>query len=182
MNAIDKELLTVQEFAEIVGIKKQGIYQQIRNANSKLFPYVVFEGKRAYIKKTALEEVYKKSQGSQAQSQEGSQDSQAQSQDGGQDSQAKNIIEFLQEQIREKDREIQEKNRQLAEKDNQINKLIELANHAQLLHAATKREQLEEAATQPEPTPEPVIDTAPIEEKPIETKKKRSFWAWLFGE
>ena len=85
---------------------------------------------------------------------------------------AEQIIEILQEQIREKDREIQEKNRQLAEKDNQINKLIELANHAQLLHAATKREQLEEAATQPEP----VIDTAPIE-----TKKKRSLWARLFG-
>jgi len=90
---------------------------------------------------------------------------------------AEQIIGILQEQIREKDREIQEKNRQLAEKDNQINKLIELANHAQLLHAATKREQLEETATQPEP----VIDTAPIEEKPIEIKKKRSLWARLFG-
>ena len=90
---------------------------------------------------------------------------------------AEQIIEILQEQIREKDREIQEKNRQLAEKDNQINKLIELANHAQLLHAATKREQLEEATTQPEP----VVDTAPIEEKPIETKKKRGLWSRLFG-
>ena len=157
---MNDNLLSVPQFAKMATRSKQSIYEAVRNKNSRLYPYVVMRDKRAYIKAAALK-LYQ--DGSHQDNQTGT---------GSRPGLAEQIIEILQEQIREKDREIQEKNRQLAEKDNQINKLIELANHAQLLHAATKREQLEEAATQPEP----VIDTAPIE-----TKKKRSLWARLFG-
>ena len=41
---MDKELLSVPEFAKAAGVAKQGLYERARNENSKLFPYVVFQG------------------------------------------------------------------------------------------------------------------------------------------
>lgn len=54
---IDKEnYLSVPEFAKQAGIAKQGIYEQAKNENSKLFPYLVFIGKKIYVSKDALKE------------------------------------------------------------------------------------------------------------------------------
>ena len=165
---MSRELYTIPEFAEAAGKKKQGIYQQVKNENSKIFPFVVFKGKTPYIKAEALKEVYGVekadsqdenqdsqdfSQGNQAHSQESktkNQDSQADSQDENQDSQGfsqaqsqenqdtqtqaeqeKSFITFLQEQLKEKDR-------QLAEKDKQIEKITLLLDQEQQLHARTK--------------------------------------------
>lgn len=219
---IEKDLLTIPEFAEAAGKKKQGIYQQVKNENSKIFPFVVFKGKTPYIKAEALKEVYgveqadsqdenqdsqEFSQGNQAQSQEcktENQDSQADSQGKNQDSQdfsqaqsqenqdaqtqaeqEKSFISFLQEQLKEKDR-------QLAEKDKQIEKITLLLDQEQQLHARTtyllaeyqkreaeQEEQTEEAETgaaDPQDPPSP-------QEQDQEPQKKRSWlYRFFFGD
>ena len=156
----EKDLLTVPEFAEAAGKKKQGLYEQVKNEKSKIYPYVIFRGKTPYIKIEALKEVYgieqadsqdenqdsqtknqeskTENQGSQADSQDENQDSQTKSQAESQENQAaqpqaeqeNSFILFLQEQLKEKDR-------QLAEKDKQIEKITLLLDQEQQLHART---------------------------------------------
>ena len=197
---MEKELFTIPEFAEAAGKKKQGIYEQVKNGNSKLSPFVVLQGGKTYIKREALKEVYgieqadsqeskEVSQESKAENQENqfnSQDNQADSQESSQGnqadsqaqsqadrSQAQNIISFLQEQLREKDR-------QLAEKDKQIEKIQQLLDQEQRLHANTNRllaEYREKAeAPQEDNSPAP-IETEEKQDKNQEPQKKRS---WLY--
>lgn len=78
---IEKDLLTIPEFAEAAGKKKQGIYEQVKNEKSKLAPFVVLQGEKAFIKRQALKEVYGIEQAESQDSQEISQVSQADSQD-----------------------------------------------------------------------------------------------------
>ena len=203
---IDKDLLTIPEFAEAAGKKKQGIYEQAKNENSKLRPFVVLQGEKLFIKREALKEVYGieenesqgDSQGSQAKSQDsqgesqvnqgqsqgnsqvGSQDSQAQSQG---DSQAKgqeyteqSMIVFLQRQLEEKDK-------QLAEKDKQIERIQQLLDQEQKLHLSTKV-LLMEYTKQEEPQEEQEAapkDTIEQERQEEPKQEKKSFWARLFG-
>ena len=208
---IEKDLLTIPEFAEAAGKKKQGLYQQVKNENSKIFPYIVFRGKTPYIKIEALKEVYgieqadsqDENQESQAKSQESktiNQESQADSQDKNQESQAKSqaqsqenqaaptqaeqessFILFLQEQLKEKDR-------QLAEKDKQIEKITLLLDQEQQLHARTnfllaeyqkrEAEQEEQAGEADTGAEEP--QAPPPQEQDQEPQKKRSWWYRLF--
>ena len=206
---MEKELFTIPEFAEAAGKKKQGIYEQVKNGNSRLSPFVVLQGGKTYIKREALKEVYgieqadsqeskEISQDSQAENQENqfnsqavSQDSQANSQESSQEnqadsqaqsqadrSQAQNIISFLQEQLREKDR-------QLAEKDKQIEKIQQLLDQEQRLHANTNRllaEYREKAEVPQEDNSPAPIETEEKQDKNQEPQKKRSWWQRLFFE
>ncbi len=67
-----KELLSVTEFSEAVKKRKQGIYEQTKNPNSRLYPFVVFQDGKPFIKKEAIIELYE-SQVRQTESQVGSQ-------------------------------------------------------------------------------------------------------------
>lgn len=53
-----KELLTIAEFAELVGVSKQALYKQAKSENSKLAPFIETQGKMLFIKASALKEVY----------------------------------------------------------------------------------------------------------------------------
>lgn len=148
------DLLSVPEFAEAAGKKKQGIYEQVKNENSKLYPFVVFQGEKAFIKAVALKEVYgivaqsqdnqddsqekqAENQDSQGNSQVVNQDFQAQSQDNQGESQAQSqddtpqgqsIIAFFQAQLEEKDRQIarlQEQTKQQAEENKKKDEVIQ---------------------------------------------------------
>ena len=183
---IEKDLLTIPEFAEAAGKKKQGLYQQVKNENSKIFPYIVFRGKTPYIKIEALKEVYGIEQ---ADSQDENQESQAKSQAQSQENQAaptqaeqeSSFILFLQEQLKEKDR-------QLAEKDKQIEKITLLLDQEQQLHARTnfllaeyqkrEAEQEEQAGEADTGAEEP--QAPPPQEQDQEPQKKRSWWYRLF--
>lgn len=211
---IEKDLLTIPEFAEAAGKKKQGLYQQVKNENSKIFPYIVFRGKTPYIKTEALKEVYgieqadsqeenqesqgksqeskTENQGSQADSQDKNQESQDFSQAQSQENQAaptqaeqeSSFILFLQEQLKEKDR-------QLAEKDRQIEKITLLLDQEQQLHARTnfllaeyqKREAEQEEQTGEADTGAEEPQAPPPQEQDQEPQKKRSWlYRLFFGE
>ena len=183
------DLLTVKEFAEIIEVSTQAIYKQVINENSRLFPYVVQQKGKRYIKKEALKEVYQIEQPEKAtettnptgKPNETNQDNQPfqpdqptvetdttneTNQSNPKDPFGKDIIEFLQEQLREKDK--------------QIEKLQTLLDQEQHLHAQT-RLLLEEKNKAPQ-NEEEQNDFVIQETKNQEPKKKKGFWAWLFGE
>ena len=177
-------LFTIPEFANLAGIKKQGIYEQVKNSNSKLFPFVVLKGKKAYIKFEALEKVYgitvKQEQETQGENQEaGNQDRQGESQEPRQDKQGasqeqeQGIIEFLQEQIRSKDRQIEER-------DKQLTGLLQMlaferqAHQKTLLELEEAREKLPPEAQEQEQ--KPIEENKGQEEAPAEEQKDLSWW------
>ena len=97
---MEDKLLTIPEFAKLAGIAKQGIYEQVKKSNSKLFPYVVYKGKKVYIKFEALEKEYNKtiipgqeSQDSQGTNQDNRQAEQGENQGGQGENQAEDNTE-----------------------------------------------------------------------------------------
>lgn len=53
-----EEVLSIAQFAEAVGVSKQAIYKQVKNENSKLYPFIIFDGKTPLIKVEAVEALY----------------------------------------------------------------------------------------------------------------------------
>ena len=56
---IEFEYLSIAEFAEKAGVSKQAIYKQVNNENSQIAPFLLRDGKKTYIKVSALSELYK---------------------------------------------------------------------------------------------------------------------------
>lgn len=54
----EPKYLTIREFAEKAGIRRQGLYKAYSNPKSKIYPYVRLEGKNVYISQEALTAVY----------------------------------------------------------------------------------------------------------------------------
>lgn len=207
-----KQLYSIPEFAEAAGKKKQGIYEQAKNENSKLFPYVVSQGTKTFIKGEALKEVYgieqdqspnsqerqdiskeskEQSQASQAQSQEINQDSQTENQEESQENQAKSQEESQAPRGQEQSiisflqDQIREKDRQLAEKDKQIEKIQQLLDQEQQLHARTNlllAEYREKAEATQEDNSPAPTETGEKQDINKEPQKKRSWLYRLFFE
>ena len=55
---IEIEYLSIAEFAEKAGVSKQAIYKQVNNENSQIAPFVLREGRKIFIKISALSELY----------------------------------------------------------------------------------------------------------------------------
>jgi hypothetical protein len=53
-----EDVLSIAQFAEAVGVSKQAIYKQVKNENSKLYPFIIFDGKTPWIKVEAVEALY----------------------------------------------------------------------------------------------------------------------------
>ena len=203
---MEKELLTIPEFAEKKKKKKQGIYEQAKNEKSKLFPFVVLQGEKLFIKREALKEVYgierNDSQDNSQESQANSQDNQGQSQGNSQENQVKSQVDSQESQANSQDdsqakgqeyteksmivflqRQLEEKDRQLAEKDKQIERIQQLLDQEQKLHLSTKV-LLMEYTKQEEPQEEQEAapkDTIEQERQEEPKQEKKSFWARLFG-
>ena len=168
-----KELLTIPEFVELSGKKKQGIYQQIKNENSRLYQFVVRQGKKTFIRAEALQYYTDEAPDSQTDSQ-GGQASQAESKTAGEESQAQSqdhsFIDFLQQQIREKDKQIERLQTLLAQQQ-QIN----YQNSLLLLEQGKATEE-----EPPQEQQEVVIEAKEEHQEP--KKRKNWFLRWLYGE
>ena len=185
------ELLTIHAFAEIVGVKPQGIYKQATNENSRLYKYVVLQKGKRYIKKSALWEVYQIDQTNQETETDKQNQGDNQTNTENQPNQTKQpnettatnqgnaydeLIEFLKQELADRKEE-------LKTRDKQIENLTRLLDQEQHLHAQTKllvREYQEKEEVETEGVKEEVAE-APQEVK--QEKKKRSrLYRWFFGE
>lgn len=184
------DLLTINEFAEIVGKKPQGIHKQASNPNSRLYPYVVQQLGKKYIKKEALNEIYQINQPNQPQksTQSTEEDKTEQPKQSNQSTETikpinpeadretidfyREIIRGLQAQLQEKDRQIAEKDRQIADRDTQIVEAFKLLDQQQQLHAQSNY------LADKKPIAE--LEQPGQAEKP--KKKRNAFARWFFGD
>jgi len=102
---MNKEYISVAEFARIKGISKQAVYKQ---CSTKLKPYVIIVDGRKMLKTDALDDMVKS---------EVNHSQRASSTDSVEEV---DIIEFLKEQIKEKDIQIQRLQESEKEKDRHI--------------------------------------------------------------
>lgn len=110
------DLLTIKEFAKKTNVSVQSIYQRINKKNDIIHNYIVVKDNKKYIKENAIEEIYKKNT---AETETGK-------------TANIEIIEFLKQQIIEKDK-------QIAEKDKQINEITQALVQQQQLNAIDKQ-------------------------------------------
>lgn len=137
------EYVSIKKFAEYAGISQQAVYQRL---DTTLKPYVKVVKGHKKLNIQALNDIY---------SIDIEKIEQEKQQDFKQDNQAK-IISILQDQ--------------LVQKDKEINRLYDLLDQQQKLHALDKQRLLELEA--------------PAEDPPAEspqTNTKKGFWKSIFG-
>lgn len=134
---MEKEYLTVKEFAEKAGVSVQSVYKKIRKANNPIQPYLKKVDGVQYVSNRALTVLYNvdQSQGVEDHAEQqaplpGSSEEKAPDQTG-----YDRLIDLLEKQLEDQRRQLEEKDRQLEAKDDQINKLMDqINNSAQLLN------------------------------------------------
>ena len=143
---MDKEYLSIKEFAAAVGVSQQYVYNQL---NKKLKNYCIVVENKKMLKKSALELFEKKEKESEIQQVE---------------QQLNNkLIEALEKRIEEQMQQLQEKDKQIANLQQSLDQSQQLLDQAQKLHAieVQRVKELEDKA-------------AAVPEEP--EKKKWWFW------
>ncbi len=128
-----EDVLSIAQFAEAVGVSKQAIYKQVKNENSKLYPFIIFDGKTPMIKVEAVEALYHTNQPNSTQEVEKeTEESQPIKPNSTQDFNPKSTQEVEKVETTNQPNSTQDFNQilailtaQLAEKDKQIEKLQE---------------------------------------------------------
>lgn len=193
------DLLTIKEFAEKVGLKSQGIYKQATNESSRLYPYVVLQKGKRYIRKEALFEVYQIVQPNQPTEPTESTPIQPADNRTNQPSQPadnpnstpnpyEEIIKMLRQELEDKREEIKQRDKVI--EDLRTTKDREIAELHAIMYQINKNYESDKAlltAYQEKEKQEQAIEHSEIvEEHPQEVqepkKKRNRFMRWLFGE
>lgn len=205
---MEKQYLTVIEFAQRAGISKQAVYKQVNNPDSRLQPYIITKGKRSFVEISALTELYnvdiinqpkdnhlcnakttheveKETQGVETQLKEQPQDNQPMYLVGNyidylklENNQLHTIINQLQTQIDNLTISIQEKDRQLAEQAARINNQMATINQS-MVELSNRA-----LTTTTNQQTLAAMDKAAEPQPQIEetTEHSRSFWKRIFGK
>lgn len=54
----EQNILSVSAFSAKAGVSRQALYKQTQNPNSQIYPFVIKQGKRVFVRIEALKEVY----------------------------------------------------------------------------------------------------------------------------
>ena len=194
---MEKDLLTVKEFAELAGVSVQSIYKKLGKANNPIQRYlkevkgVKYIERRAYAilyssapAPTAAEEVSPAIVEEPTPPQPGESEAPPPPK-----SSTDRILDILEQQLEEQRRQLQEKDKQIAAQIEQINSLLarleessQIINQQQQLtamnvKALTGGESKEEpAAVEVEPQPQPEEEQTPPPPPPPEKKGFFSFF------
>ena len=159
---MDKDYITVKEFAELAGVSQQSIYQRIKKPHNPIQPYLKEINSKTYIRKTALQDLY--------------------SNDTRQEERiepTERILDILEKQLAEKDKQIEsllkslEDTQRLLDQQQQL-KAMETKLLTDMKESAATAQEKDSESTESEP--EEKSET--IEQKP-ETKK--GFFRRFFG-
>lgn len=166
--------VTVKEYADLRGISIQAVYKQIRAGRLEVSEITEAGRKVKYIKADAAPGA------PEAASEERTDPGPAQPAGDP----IRVALDLLGAQLQEKDKQIERLQADIKEKDAHIREqaaqLTELLRNSQRLQAHAQH-LLEQHEQDPQ---DPIIEAqateAPVQEDP--PKKRRSWWAWLFGE
>ena len=194
---MEKDLLTVKEFAELAGVSVQSIYKKLGKANNPIQRYLKVVDGVKYIERRAYAILYSSAPAPTAaeEAPPAIVEEQTPPQPGESEappppkSSTDRILDILEQQLEEQRRQLQEKDKQIAAQTEQINSLLarleessQIINQQQQLtamnvKALTGGESKEEpAAVEVEPQPEAEETPPPPTEEKTE---KRSFFSFF---
>lgn len=153
---MEKEYITIREFADLSGVSVQAVYKKTKQKNNPIKPYLKRFKNKLYISRKALE-ILSPAFENQEEKKSGS---------AGNSSEEK-LISILERQIEELREQVNEKDLQLREKDVQINNLLNQVSES--LTLLNQQQQLTALASQ-----------APA--KLPEAGERRNFWKRLFNK
>lgn len=158
---MDKEYLSITDFAARAKVSKQSIYKRLNQLNNQLNNYVEMIDNQRMIDIRALQEIYgiEVEQPSQPKNNQVEQPNQPDSQP--QNDTEKLLIEMLQKELDEKNKQIENLQR-LVDQEQQLN----MANHKKILL-------LEEKLQEQEPDEQ---------SEPTEQQTKKSWWNRIFDK
>ena len=187
---MEKDLLTVKEFAELAGVSVQSIYKKLGKANNPIQRYLKVVDGVKYIERIAYAILYSSAPAPTAaeEAPPAIVEEQTPPQPGESEappppkSSTDRILDILEQQLEEQRRQLQEKDKQIAAQADQINSLLarleessQIINQQQQLTAMNVKalsggESKEEPAAvdvepQPQPQPEEKQTTPPPPEK-----------------
>lgn len=126
---MEKNFISVGEFAKVVGISQQGVYKRIKN-DENLKQFIKIENKKTLISTEALEKVFKIDLKTESNVDINQDNENTVDKDF--------IIELLQKQLEEKQKEIDEKNQQIHSLIDNIANLNTTLSQQQQLHLLDK--------------------------------------------
>ena len=187
---MEKDLLTVKEFADLAGVSVQSIYKKLGKANNPIQRYLKVVDGVKYISRTALEVLYASGPAPRAEEREHTiLDDEPQQMKNSTD----RLLDILEQQLEEQRRQIQEKDIQIAAQNEQIKSLLarleessKIIDQQQKLTAMNTKALLEtekkEEAVEQVVVEEETIKEADNKEdiKPLSVKQR--FFRWLLGE
>lgn len=159
----NKELFTIAEYAAAKGITKQAVYKQL---NNKLKPFVVEVDGKKHISVAAFGDEEPKIEQPVEQHKFNVEQLVEQQ------------VDFLQNQICEKDKQIENLLRQIDNLQNQNTSLTELLRNSQVLLATEQKMLIGQAESQERADPVEEVKQ-PVEQ--VQEPKKKGFFKWLFG-
>ena len=200
---MDKDLLTVKEFAELAGVSVQSIYKKLGKENNPIQRYLKVVDGVKYINRKAYEILY--SAGSAAMTTEEDHRQPEEEQLKPQREEAETppppksstdrILDILEQQLEEQRRQLQEKDKQIAAQTEQINSLLarleessQIINQQQQLTAMNVKAltggEVKDTPAAVEVAPqEPVAEEKPAaEEVAPPPPSKKSIFKRIFGK
>lgn len=177
---MDKDLLTIKDFAQLAGVSVQSIYKKIGKPNNPIQRYLVVVDGLKYIRRSALDVLYSPAPASAVslEEQPPQNDEPAQTKSG-----TDRLLDILETQLADQRRQLEEKDKQIADQSRQISQLLEqlaestkIINQQQQLTAMNTQFLLGQPAaatgTEEEPPaeitdpPAPAEDPRPVRENP----------------
>lgn len=122
MENMEKDLLTVKDFAQLAGVSVQSIYKKIGKPNNPIQRYLVELKGLKYIRRAALDVLYSPAPAATVfqEEQPAQNDEPAQTKTG-----TNRLLDILETQLADQRRQLEEKDKQIADQSRQISQLLE---------------------------------------------------------
>lgn len=174
---LNKEYLSINEFAELVGVSPQSVYKRIKKENNPIKPYLKEVEGVKYISRSA-KILYKSAAAAEEKEDIIDQKEINQTRSDQQQQPERNsmerLLDILDQQLKDQQQQLKEKDRQLMEKDQQIGKLLDQI--AEITKIVDQQQQLTALNHK-----NLMIDQKEAEDQPrSEQQPKKSLWERLF--
>ena len=197
MENMEKDLLTIKDFAQLAGVSVQSIYKKIGKQNNPIQRYLVELNGLKYIRRAALDVLYSPAPAATVfQEEQPPQNDEPPQTKSGTD----RLLDILETQLADQRRQLEEKDKQIADQSRQISQLLEqLAENAKIINqqqqltamntqfllgqpAAATGEEVEPPAEEAAPAQEQnAAAAAPVEITP-DPPQKLGFFQRIFGK
>ena len=164
---MEKEYISVKEFAERANISKQAAYQQIKG---RLKPFVKVEQGTTYIETAALSKFYNEGEPKAKSSDKSSCSSCSSQVEQGKNAQIDDkLLEILQQQLELNKQQLEMKDKQIEELNSRLAEALKTVDQQQQLSALDKKRILE-------------LEEKAQEEEQQAAEDKKSFWSKLWNK